>query len=145
MVALWRRKLPDQFKMARRSVASGGGVVVVAIAHGARFILPPALHFPSFGLGLDAVRQVGVDRELERLAGPLRVEADFVEHPRATGGLGVAKLAAIGHGDQGHSLLADARDDLHNLRYGGRVPPLGVSFAQADGYGQQRLITCPRR
>src|ERR1035441_3751525 len=57
--------------------ASRGSVVVVAVARGARLVLPPTLHFPGFDLGFDAVGQAGVDRELERLAGPLRVKADF--------------------------------------------------------------------
>src|ERR1035438_10371679 len=72
--------------------ASRGSVVVVAVARRARLVLPPALHFPCFDLGFDAVGQAGVDGELERLAGPLWAEADFVEHPGATVGLGIAKI-----------------------------------------------------
>jgi len=66
-------------------------VVIVSIAGRARLVLPPAWHFPGLGSSFDACGKASVASELERLARPLRIEADFVNHPGATGSLGVGE------------------------------------------------------
>ena len=92
-----------------------GCVSAESVRQGTSILPPPLLNDPSLHLPLHSFRKVGMNGELHRFMRPFSFDSRFVNNPGAAGFLRIAKLTAVGHGNQHKMLGPDSGNNLDDL------------------------------